>query len=462
MLFNSFAFIVFFAIYFICHLLCPTRYRLFLIIAGSFVFYAAWNIYYAWVPLTLVSIAYAGALLIQKTSNRKVALSCVVILLLLPLFFFKYMNFFYNDVLGAIFPFKGKIVSLPLPLGISFMSFTLIAYLIETYKKEFNAEKNFSLIASYATFFPHVASGPILRPKDLIPQLRDLHDVKKSKFALGALIFSVGLLKKLVLADQISPAIDSVYSIAQPHNRLDYLLAIYGYPVQIYCDFSGYTDMAIGLALLLGFQLPINFDRPYAASSVADFWRRWHMTLSFWARDYIYIPLGGNRSGMYRQIRNVMVTMLVVGLWHGASWNFIIWGFIHGTGISINHLYKKLTSKWNNLKLPRWLCIFMTFNFVTIGWVLFRSPDLATISKILTGPFRSNAGSLQVFIENNFFILLLLGIFMLTHNLDSHQYLNRLAERSKRTILWPIIISILILSITLSTGSSAKFIYFDF
>ena len=338
MLFSSPEFFLFFVVYFLLHLTIPQAYRIALIIVGSTTFYAFWKPAYLWVPYVLLAIGYCGTLWIVSTidsSSQRRRLWVVVASLLVPLGMVKYTNFVYRDVLGPIFGFSGSMLDVSLPLGISFITFTMIAYVVDVYRGRFPAVSRVSTLAGLILFFPHLIAGPILRPHDLIPQLAHPRPPTRSLKVLlsyGITIFSIGLLKKLVFADQIAGVVESVFD----HNRgditsIEYLIAIYGFAMQIYCDFSGYTDMAIGAALLLGVRLPGNFFCPYTAVSIADFWRRWHITLSRWLRDYLYVPMGGNRRGTVREMVNIFITMGLGGLWHGANWTFVLWGLRSGS-----------------------------------------------------------------------------------------------------------------------------------
>jgi alginate O-acetyltransferase complex protein AlgI len=294
-----------------------------------------------------------------------------------------------------------------------------------------------------------------------LPQLDQLRRAVDARFTLGVALFALGLVKKLVFADTISGLIDHVYKPGAAVTGWEYLLAIHGFSMQIYCDFSGYTDMAIGLAYIIRVRLPTNFRRPYAARSIVEFWRRWHITLSFWLRDYLYIPLGGNRQGRARQALNILVTMVLGGLWHGAAWTFVIWGFLHGLVLAGTHLASRPMRRLK-LELPRWLGVGLTFYFVTISWVYFRAPDLATAHRILAGPLHAPWPSLTEFVGQHLFELMLLAVFLATHRYDRHALVRFAVARINNAVIWPVIILMFVIAITVSQGSSAKFIYFDF
>jgi alginate O-acetyltransferase complex protein AlgI len=465
MLFSEPVFFAFFALYFAAHVLTPREHRNTVIIAGGAIFYSYWNPFYAWVPFLLLVISFFGAQYMEqaeKESVRKTRFILTVFFLLIPLFAFKYTNFFFEAIIGPFHPVEGKLVDWPLPLGISFVTFTLIAYLADVYRRKFPLEKSLHTLTAYVVFFPHLIAGPILRPHELIPQLQRPLRALDARAKLGLAIFTAGLIKKLIFADQLAILVDRVYGASDPLHGLDYLLAVYGFSLQIYCDFSGYTDMAIGLAILLRIRLPNNFSRPYGAVSFVDFWRRWHITLSRWLRDYLYIPLGGNRGRFAFQARNILITMILGGLWHGANWTFMLWGGIHGIAIVLSHLLRKVAwFQWLGT-VPRWLRIFVVFHLITLTWVFFRAPDLDTVGRILSGFFLGNWTDAIAVTSRNMFPILLLVVFLLTHRYDSHARFRLLINRLGSGFYWMMIVVLWILAISVSAGSSAKFIYFDF
>jgi alginate O-acetyltransferase complex protein AlgI len=269
-----------------------------------------------------------------------------------------------------------------LPIGISFFTFQAISYVVDVYRRETPAA-SLGDVAILQAFFPHLVAGPIVRANELLPQLRAPRDPRAVLAGPALLLIAGGFVKKTVVADELARrAVDPVFNDPLGHSGPEVLLAIYGFAGQIYCDFSGYTDMAIGLALLLGYQLPQNFNRPYLALSLRDFWRRWHMTLSRWLRDYLYIPLGGSRRGRAKTYRNVMITMLLGGLWHGAAWTFVLWGGIHGGALSAERYARE---RFPRFALPAWAAWLVTFHVVCVAWVFFRAADLHTAFGVLGG-----------------------------------------------------------------------------
>jgi D-alanyl-lipoteichoic acid acyltransferase DltB (MBOAT superfamily) len=266
-----------------------------------------------------------------------------------------------------------------LPVGISFYTFQAISYIVDV--RRGLCERGSTIdVALYLSFFPHLVAGPIVRAREFLPQLATPRDPKDVAVGSGVFLICLGLVKKVVIADLIARnLVDPVYAVPEAYGSADTALALYGYAAQIYCDFSGYTDIAIGLALLMGFIFPRNFDRPYSSRSMQEFWRRWHMTLSRFLRDFIYIPLGGNRKGRWKTYRNLMATMVLGGLWHGAAWGFVLWGAIHGTCLVVEH---QLSGRVR-FAIPAWLRWLVVFHIVVLAWVPFRAPDLALAGDVL-------------------------------------------------------------------------------
>jgi alginate O-acetyltransferase complex protein AlgI len=457
MLFSSPVFFAFFAAFLLVYRFVPERLRLAAIIVGSAIFYAWWRVEYLAVPVVLTMIGYFGALHVVRappSTDRRWRLSLALVVLFLPLLAFKYTDFVVQSAFGSD---VGRL-DLVLPLGISFITFTIAAYVIDVYRGHYPAEPSFPRVLGYVLFFPHLIAGPILRPRELLPQLARLKALASPRMTLAAAIFTAGLAKKLIVADQIAPSVDAVYAGQGALGAWNYLLAVYGFSVQIYCDFSGYTDMAIGLAIAFGIKLPNNFSRPYSSASIIEFWRRWHITLSYWLRDYLYIALGGNRNGKVTQTRNLIVTMVLGGLWHGANWTFVLWGFVHGLAISLSHLLRGSAGRaW-----PRWFTVLLTFHFVTFAWILFRAPDLATAWRVVQGLANGPWSGFDAFFQGHLFVLLLLLLFALSHRFDSHSRLRFAARRYSRPLVWLAIATVWVIAIAVSHGSSANFIYFDF
>jgi alginate O-acetyltransferase complex protein AlgI len=390
----------------------PRAWRPFILVA-SYVFYG-W-VDWRWVLLLMASsvVNTVAARVIARSPSqiaRKRALILAIVFDLGLLCTFKYLGFFVSEVdgfldslgLGSPLP----LVQIVLPIGISFFTFQAISYVVDVYRGETRAASLMD-VAILQAFFPHLVAGPIVRANELLPQLRTPRDPRQVLAGPGLFLVAGGLVKKTVIADELARrVVDPVYSDPSAHSGGEILLAFYAFAAQIYCDFSGYTDMAIGIALLLGYQLPQNFNRPYMALSLQDFWRRWHMTLSRWLRDYLYIPLGGSRDGPRRTYRNLMITMLLGGLWHGASWTFVIWGGIHGSALSIERWGRE---RLPGFHMPVWAAWFVTFNVVCIAWVFFRAPNLDIAFEVLGGLGLSGPSPL-VTLPMVFLVLVAIGV----------------------------------------------------
>ena len=397
MLFPTIDFAIFFLVVFLVHwLLNPFRlpWKLFMI-GASYVFYAWWDPNFVWLLAGFSVIAQVGALAVfgnrsKDKRRRMVVLGVALIAAFAPLLWFKYYVFTALNVSTLVGWFGGgepfPLLQVVLPIGISFYTFMGVSYVIDIHRGKVEPAGWVDAFL-YLSFFPHLVAGPIVRSNELIPQFAKRKDPRRIDVSMASYLIMAGLFKKVVLSSFLASSIvDSVFSDPGSHTSPEILVAIYGYAVQIYADFSGYTDIAIGVALLLGFKFPQNFDRPYTALSLQDFWRRWHMTLSRWLRDYLYIPLGGNRLGETRTYANIMLTMLLGGLWHGAAWTFVVWGAIHGTGQVVGH-YRRT----HGLERPaentqqRVIKQIVTFNIVCLGWVFFRSESIGTAFSMLTG-----------------------------------------------------------------------------
>jgi D-alanyl-lipoteichoic acid acyltransferase DltB (MBOAT superfamily) len=387
MLFPTIQFAIFFAVVLTLSWALMSRPRLWkpFIVLASYLFYAAAS----WRFCLLLAGVTAGnqlaAVLIGRTlqeRRRRALVGAAVGMDLLALGVFKYYSFFAQQLsttlhhvgLGLPLP----LLTIALPVGVSFFTFQAISYVVDV-KRGVVEPASAIDAAAYLSFFPHLVAGPIVRAREFLPQLAAPRDPQRVAVGSGVFLIALGLVKKVVIADFLARTlVDPVFAVPQAYGAGDTLLAAYGYTAQIYCDFSGYTDMAIGLALLMGYVFPQNFRSPYRATGFRDFWRRWHMTLSRFLRDFLYIPLGGNRRGRLVTYRNLMITMVLGGLWHGAAWTFVLWGAFHGAGLVTEHLLG------GRLSLPRWLRWLVTFHLVVFGWILFRSQSLALAGTFLS------------------------------------------------------------------------------
>ena len=387
MLFPTVLFAVFFPIVLALSWALMSRPRLWkpFIVFASYVFYAAasWRFCFLLGGVTLGN--QLAARLIAGTEDprrRRLLVTAAVALDLLTLGVFKYYSFFVQNVADAL---NGVSLGMPLPLvtialpvGISFFTFQAISYVVDVYRRQVEPASTIDF-AVYLSFFPHLIAGPIVRAKEFLPQLARPRDPEHVAVGSGITLIALGLVKKLVIADFLARSVvDPVFGVPQAYAAPDVLLAAYAYTAQIYCDFSGYTDIAIGLALLMGYVFPQNFRSPYRATGFRDFWRRWHMTLSRFLRDFLYIPLGGSRGGRLFTYRNLMITMVLGGLWHGAAWPFVLWGAFHGVGLVTEH------ALGGRLKAPGWLRWFVTFHLIVFGWILFRSQNIGLVGTFLS------------------------------------------------------------------------------
>ncbi len=471
MLFNSYTFIfaflpITFFVYFYLNSKRLTEASKAFLVFSSLFFYSWWNI--AYLPLILVSMLFnyvVGVSLSKDKEHTKVSkkalLTFGVIANIGLLGYFKYADFLIeniNLVAGSRIP----MLHLALPLAISFFTFQQIAYLVDSYRGE-TKEYDFLNYANFVTFFPQLIAGPIVHHKEMMPQFSKTKNKVKnySNIAMGLFIFSIGLFKKVVIADTFAIWATNGFDVAKHLNFFEAWATSLSYTFQLYFDFSGYTDMAIGAALLFNIKLPINFNSPYKATSIQDFWRRWHITLSRFLRDYIYIPLGGNRKGNFRTYNNLMATFLIGGVWHGAGWTFVFWGFLHGIALVIQKIWDQLGFKMHTV-----LAWFITFNFVNIAWVFFRAKEWNDALKVLEGMFRGDiffsksvgimlkAVSGDIWTILWFFVIFVITFFMK----NSMQYMQDKKISLKMMLFSGLLFAIAILSL----NKVSEFLYFNF
>jgi D-alanyl-lipoteichoic acid acyltransferase DltB (MBOAT superfamily) len=393
MLFNSgffmFLFLAFIAVYAALKNRFTSR-LVFVILFSYFFYYKSSGLYFLLLAIvTVCDFFLAKAIAAAKTPIlRKILVTVSVSLGLGILAYFKYFNFFgttFSSIIGGNF----QPMDIFLPVGISFFTFQSLSYTIDVYRRNIEPLHTFLDYAFFVSFFPQLVAGPIVRARDFIPQIRQPLKVTNAMISAGIYLIICGLFKKAIISDYIGiNFVDRIFDNPSLYSGIENLLGIYGYGLQIYCDFSGYSDMAIGIALLLGFRFRINFDSPYKSVNVTEFWRRWHISLSSWLRDYLYISLGGNRKGKIRTYVNLIITMLLGGLWHGASWNFIIWGGLHGAGLAVHKFYLSVTQQnketiSNTRSINHWVKVFFTFHFVMFAWIFFRNPSLSDCKTIL-------------------------------------------------------------------------------
>lgn len=472
MLFNSIEFFVFFILVFIIYWLLNKKLKAqnLLLLFASYVFYGWWD----WRFLSLIILSsvidYFAGIRIHASPNqhtRKSWLFISIIANLGLLSLFKYYNFFaesFSDLMN-VFGWQPNdlTLNLILPVGISFYTFQTLSYTIDIYRREFKPTKDAIAFFTYIAFFPQLVAGPIERAVNLLPQIERPREFKKEWFSAGIIQILIGLFRKIVIADTLGVYVDSIYGNLDIHNASSIVFATILYAFQIYFDFAGYSDIAIGTAKSLGFKFHQNFNLPYFSKSLTAFWRKWHMSLSFWLRDYLYISLGGNRKGIKITYRNLMLTMLLGGLWHGSSWNFIIWGGIHGIILSVE---KYLTAKnlFSSIRKINFIGYFVTFSIVLLSWIFFRASTTQSafnaIAKIVSLDFaKPFIGDINVLINGLF--VLLIGILFDLFLFNRKIHLEELGSKLKPVQI-AIVATIIILLINLFYSTSQNFIYFQF
>lgn len=415
MLFNSYEYIFLFLpisiiIYFILNKFASGTWAKLWLVLSSLFFYSWWNI--AYLPLILASIAVnylVGSALVEPPDRFRMSPKIILIIgitfNLLLLGYFKYTDFFLANINLVLFSHI-PLLHIILPLGISFFTFTQIAYLVDAYRSE---AKEYNLVnyALFVTFFPHLLAGPILHHKEMMPQFESKENkaLNYKNMAQGIFLLSIGLFKKVIIADTLAKTANFGFDTASSLSLIEAWVTSLSYSFQIYFDFSGYTDMAIGSALMFNILLPINFNSPYKSLSIQEFWQRWHITLGRFLRQYIYIPLGGNRRGELNIYKNLMITFLLGGLWHGAGWTYVLWGFLHGAGLVIQRLWQKLN--WRMHWLLAW---FITFNYINITMAVFRAKNWDEVIKVIAGMFGFSGTILPTFLSSRLGFLSAYGI----------------------------------------------------
>jgi len=390
MLFHSWHFAIFFIIVYSVYLpLGKTKFYLYWLLVTSYFFYGWWNPLYLLIIAYSTAVNYYAVVLMQRSQRKGFWLTLSIVNSLGLLGFFKY-GVFVTDNLNALLSLVGAPLTIPapgilFPVGISFYTFQAMSYTIDFYRGNIEREPSFIRFATFVSLFPRLLAGPIERAGNLLPQLREKPEISSENITDGLSLFVVGLFKKVALADYLALYVDKAYAAPGLSDGLTLMLATFAFCWQIYFDFSGYTDMARGIARIMGFNLMLNFSNPYLATGLGDFWRRWHISLSSWFRDYLYIPLGGNRKGKFNTYRNMFVTMVVSGLWHGAAWTFVIWGALHAVGRFLTRELER--TEFYEKKVPKLVKQLSVFVFVTFAWIFFRAESLSDAALIVKGIF---------------------------------------------------------------------------
>jgi D-alanyl-lipoteichoic acid acyltransferase DltB (MBOAT superfamily) len=473
MLFNTTEFFLFLSIVLVLYYSLNHRFQNYLLLIASYIFYGLWD--YRFLSLILISttVDYFAGQGIRKSlspGRKKLFLFTSLTVNLGILGFFKYFNFFVDSAerLLSAFGFQSNlpVLYIILPVGISFYTFQTMAYTIEVYKGNIKPVDNFFDFALYVCYFPQLVAGPIERPQNLIPAIQSPRIVDTKKFTSGLVLILIGLFRKVVIADGLSNQIEPIFTSPQSFSTPELMKGVYLFALQIYCDFAGYSDIARGVSRLLGIELMRNFEQPYFSSNISEFWRRWHVSLSTWLRDYLYIPLGGNRKGTINTYRNMMITMLLGGLWHGAAWTFVIWGGLHGLYLSGYRIFTSLAER-NQPKAPlrqrfNWqklIGILVTFHLVLFAWIFFRAPNLSPAIEYIRNIFALQGLNTLPQVLPGIIIPWILVILI-----DIPQYIT-----GEHTVLlkWPrlarnLAVAVMAALIIIGFGTRAPFIYFQF
>jgi alginate O-acetyltransferase complex protein AlgI len=487
MLFNSVLFLFFFAIVMAIYFTIPYRFRWALLLIASYIFYMRSKPAYIALIIILTLINYYTGLQMGKTekkSKRKKFLIFAVLGNLGLLFIFKYYDFF-NHSLNVIFGHYHLSYEIPalhfiLPVGISFYTFKSLSYAIDVYRGDKSPEKHLGYFALYVAFFPQLLAGPIERATRFLPQLYEKFDFDYSRVTKGLKLMLWGLFQKMVIADNLATLVDPVYNDPTHHQGISLILATIFFSFQIYCDFSGYSDIAIGAAQVLGIKTMENFSRPYFSKSIPEFWRRWHISLSKWFRDYLYIPMGGNRVSIPRWYFNLFIVLLICGLWHGANWTFIVWGGLHGIYLVFSAFTQNIREKIHKAldldRVPRlhnYLKVMVTFFLVSFAWIFFRANTMSDAIYVISNLFSGWGDVLTFDVLNNMpswrplkfelaVSLISIGILLVIHLKERRGNIIDWFSEKPSWVRWPVYYSLILSILLFGNFGSKQFIYFQF
>jgi alginate O-acetyltransferase complex protein AlgI len=479
MLFNSLHFLVFFPIVVAIYFSLKARYRWIFLLLCSYYFYMCWNPKYIVLILFSTMIDYIAGLQMEKQTKPRIRQLFLIASLcsnLGLLFLFKYYTFFSQSVL-AMFNQFNIFVDFPafdflLPVGISFYTFQTLSYTIDVYRGKKRAERHLGIFALYVAFFPQLVAGPIERSTRLLPQLFEKKRFDYQRVSDGLKLMLWGFFKKVVIADRLAVMVNSVYNSAHDFTGIPLIVATYFFAFQIYCDFSGYSDIAIGAAQVMGYDLMDNFKRPYFSKNISEFWKRWHISLSSWFKDYLYVSLGGNRVAKWRWYSNLMIVFLVSGLWHGADWTFVIWGGLHGMYLVLSIWTGKFRIKFIRFahldKHPAWLKLIQvvtTFHLVLFGWIFFRANNLFDALYIIKNIFTdTNWHQYAVGLNQTEFIIAVLSILFMEciHMMQRHRRMRQFLNNKPKILRWSVYLILLLSIIMFGVFTKQEFIYFQF
>lgn len=484
MLFNSLEYAVFLPLVFALYWILPHKFRWILLFISSYYFYMSWNVKYVALILFTTIISYVCSLLLEKTENVKLKKAYITVTLcasLGVLFFFKYFNFFSNSICEVLnkmaIPLNPVTINVLLPVGISFYTFQTLSYVIDVYRGDVKPEHHFGKYATFISFFPQLVAGPIERTGNLLPQITKEHQFDYKKATYGLKLMAWGFFKKIAVADTLAIYVDQVYGNPEKYQGAVLVLVSMMFAIQIYCDFSGYSDIAIGTAKLFGIDLMKNFRSPYFSSGIKEFWSKWHISLSTWFKDYVYIPLGGNRKGEFRRSMNLIITFLVSGLWHGANWTYVIWGGIHGVSQVLENVFKRIFTKKKERKnigyLRYWGSVILLFLFCTVTWIFFRAGTVSEAIYIFENMFigignpwtylRAGISALNCSrLEKINMLVMFLILFVYDYFDGKTDVITKISELSSpvRWMIYILLTLLIILFVPLESGG--EFIYFQF
>ncbi len=472
MVFNSIEFVIFLPIVVLLFYLLPQKARWLMLLVASCVFYMWFVPKYILILLVTIIIDYSAGILMEKHADepkkKKTFLVISVVSTLLVLFIFKYLGFINDNFVWLCQKLGLDVrtsVNIILPIGLSFHTFQSMSYVIEVYRGHQKAERHFGYYSLYVMFFPQLVTGPIERPGNLLRQLHEYKDFRYENISKGMRLILFGLFIKMVVADHLGAYVDEVYANPAEYNSWSVMLAMAFYSFQIYCDFFGYSTIALGSAKLMGFDISDNFRTPYLAKNIAEFWHRWHISLSTWFRDYVYFPLGGSRVKFGRWAFNILVVFVLSGIWHGAAWTFLFWGFAHGLlhilekALRNRFPYKEPNSKWLGISLDV-LRIAKTFVLVTLFWVMFRATDFANMRDIFVAAVTNFGGGQNLAVKPE--VWLYLALFILSDLLLFNTRFDAWCEGKPMVVRWLIYALLIFLVIACSSVNSFPFIYFQF
>jgi alginate O-acetyltransferase complex protein AlgI len=475
MLFNTMSFGYFFVLVAAVFFALPQRHRWAFLLICNFYYYFCFKAEYLILLIIAIVVSYWSARMMDRHEENRERRPWLIFSLVINfgiLFTFKYFNFFSRSILDLSqalhWSLEMPLLKLVLPVGISFYTFTASSYVIDVYRRKLPAERHIGLYAAYVSFFPNLVAGPIERAPNLLAQFRRTNEFDGSRIASGLRLMLWGFFKKLVVADRLAIYVNAVFNNPDPHSGATLLLASFFFTFQIYCDFSGYTDIAIGAARVLGFDLMRNFQRPYFSRSIPEFWRRWHISLSSWFRDYLYIPLGGSRVAVPRAYLNLFIVFFVSGMWHGANWTFLIWGGLHGLyAVSSKFTQSRRDRLAAVLRIPvkvrAAFAIFFTFMLANFAWIFFRAKDLATATKIVSKIFTADYSRLFIPAPDQFvYSLAAVAMLLAVDVFQEHRSLARFLDARPLALRWAAYATVAVIILLMGIFNGSQFIYAQF